>query len=464
MDVKEFKENVVNPALTLLLNKSSLEFFGILSYGIRMGLIPPSPNMLGCTNGKNILMCTNDTFTPKSYSFVLCHELWHLVQMHVQRGEGLDPILWNVAIDSCTNYILNKYAETGLLNWPANEKGERSGILLEDYHSQNPKITPEELYDNLRKDQENQKPRYKIISVKELSQGSSPPQEGEGGSEEPEGNDEKDGEGDSKGTPKNKPSGRMVEITIQDTKTGKTFKGVAQIGQSQEELEEIKGVEQELKDKGSLLWNMDGGISKGDVPGDIAEQLNKLFEVKIPWEEILNKSLLYHAQTPQRLSWSARNIYMPGRVLPGKIYGEEHQLAVFVVDSSRSVDTEDLEKFISVVCSSTQHFKKIMVIIHDHNIQQTWEFIDRPDKNQVFEQISKIKGRGGTSHADPFKLLEELHEVENLSCVVFLTDYESDVESIYKDFQWIKEIPCMWVLNKEHPVNLDGVDYKVINI
>ena len=68
-------------------------------------------------------------------------------------------------------------------------------------------------------------------------------------------------------------------------------------------------------------------------------------------------------------------------------------------------------------------------------------------------------GRGGTSHRDAFDLIEEDYvEGENIGMVISLTDFESDIESIWSRYNWKDEIPFKVLLTsggRSVPVEID---------
>ena len=101
-----------------------------------------------------------------------------------------------------------------------------------------------------------------------------------------------------------------------------------------------------------------------------------------------------------------------------------------------------------------------------HDVKIVKEFVfDTENMSEVISQIRQIHGRGGTSHVDVFKRIGDIVLDEMVSTIMFLTDYESDVQQIYTDYSWLKLIPTIWVLNKtDKTVILPGIKTKTINM
>ena len=72
------------------------------------------------------------------------------------------------------------------------------------------------------------------------------------------------------------------------------------------------------------------------------------------------------------------------------------------------------------------------------------------------ENIYNFTGRGGTSHKEVFDKIEEMiyENDEEVSLIFFLTDFESDIEHLWKSgkYRWIREIPLKLILTSKHKV------------
>jgi len=168
----------------------------------------------------------------------------------------------------------------------------------------------------------------------------------------------------------------------------------------------------------------------------------------------LENVIMYYGQNQDEPTWIQKNIYFPHLRLPGYVDGQEVMTLICSIDASGSVSHEDLKKFAGVVLGSTRYYKNLIILIHDAKITDVLIFQEHPVVNEVIEKIKLIKGRGGTSHRDIFDYIERVSEDVLISSIIFLTDFESDVQEIYKKYRFPKEIPTVWVLNNNRYGNV----------
>lgn len=416
-------EKILSEANILLLNKPSLHYFGILSYGVekktltkeeydRLGL-PPS---LAFTDGKAMIFPISNT--PRSQLiYLICHELMHIISRHIERRGNRNWMLWNISTDHVINRSLNNLANR--FNYIEAPQGT---VFLKDIHKDHPEASADEVYELLKKDIE-QSGKYKV------SEG---------------------GEGDYK----------YVIIDDGDSKQFSSSDASKPPGDIKKAIKNAK----ELSQKAKTVW-MSPAVDKGSLSGDIVTYLDDIFEVKIPWDEVLQSAIMYYSQSCEEPSWSQRNIYIRNTILPAYIDGMDTMTLVASIDTSGSIGDSDLKKFMGVVIGSVKHFKSLIILIHDVDIHTELEFDREPSVMDVVNKVKEIRGRGGTSHEHVFKRIEELAENGLISTTVFLTDFYSDVEEIYGNYSWPKEIPTVWVLNSnEKEVKLNGIETKTIYI
>ena len=504
----KFKK-ILNECVLILLNKPSLEYFGILSYGLEkygydsdeffkgIGNIPA----LAYTDGKKIVYWTEACKTHKDVLLITLHEMIHIISEHVQRCGDRNPMIWNIAADHVTNSVLKELSEKNdLLGTIPTE----NMVYFSDLAYKYPNASVEQIYDILFKQVEQNQLSYEIIDIQAPPQNSD--DEGENGGDSGEGGDEKDGGDDKKGkskgkdkTDKDKEEEKEEENGDGDDKNNKKGKPKQNKNKSSssnsgdnpfEGMQAIKinnktviphdtGIPQnvnvteftesldQLKENARSLWNSNT-ISKGNLPGNVQQYLDKINKIEIPWDVILNTAILYNVQCQKRKSWSHRNIYIKNPRLPGKNpKGLNTGLLIAVIDSSGSVSDDDLKNFIGVLLGSIQHYKYLKILVHDYTLNDEIDFKrGRLTEEDIISSFRKITGRGGTSHKYAFDRLEELNQEENISSIIFLTDYYSDVQHIYNDYKWIKNHDTIWVLNHSQilEVALDGCRTKTINI
>jgi hypothetical protein len=245
------------------------------------------------------------------------------------------------------------------------------------------------------------------------------------------------------------------------------------IGDTPEEKSQIeRNLERQFNEARSYWNNSVRGKQKGDTPGTFFEALNHIFEIKLPWYSICANAIRYPLQGEGgKKSWRYVNKY--SRQLNVKMKGrypdeKEHTL-IACVDSSGSMDVQsDIAKFFGIVKDASSLFKQIIVLVHDHKIQDRFVFTGTVDTNMLLKSIKQhggIAGRGGTSHIDVFDKIENLYEVEKVSSTLFFTDYYSDVQYIYDKYEFIKSNETIWLLTQNNlEVKLNGCDTQTIFI
>lgn len=430
-EVRQFEE-ALKKSIVIMLNKPSLEYFGILSYGLKKYVYDKESFFstihipaLAYTDGETITYLADSSIDDSQITFITSHELMHIISHHIDRIGNRDHILWNLATDHVVNRVLIKLSER--YNYIKAPKGL---FYVKEIDQKEPEITAEKLYDILKKEQDAHQPRYTITVIMGDGSGS--------GKGNPKDGDQQPGNGSNYVTIKVKDNKTGEEYTVSGDVTKDALKGIPS--------EELEKRCRELAEKATMIWKS-GTINKGNMPGEIVEYLDDLFEVHIPWWEVLENVIMYYGQNQEEPSWIQRNIYFPHLKLPGYVDGPEVMTLVCSVDASGSIDTPDLKRFMGVVLGATRYYKNLVVLVHDHRISDIMTFQEHPSVNEVVEKVKNIKGRGGTSHKEVFDYIENATENQLVSSIIFLTDFESDVQHIYKNYRFFKEIPTIWVLN-----------------
>jgi len=447
--MEQFK-NEVDRANVLLLNKGPVKYFGILAYGLAKHIMTKEENIkklglpcAGFTDGRSITYIVDDAATYKILLGITVHEVLHIISSHLSRRECRIPELWNLAADHVVNRVCNQLErQESYLEMPK-ERVFFNDLENDFKRDNNREITAEEVYIYLQKN-------AKVIDG---------------------GNSTESGQGGSPGrkrfqvrVKKDKTGNKYLEVT--DTKTGEKFKASLDTDPDNATSAETDTATADILSKARMLWESNV-ISKGDLPGEIVDYLDDVFEVKIAWEEILEIAIMYYAQAQDLPSWTRRNIYIRNVRLPGYVNGFDTQSLICVIDSSGSISNSDLKKFIGVILGSIKHFKKLTILVHDVNVQQEFILDNEPNQDDILRALKEIAGRGGTSHDPVFQRIEEMNREDLISAVIFLTDFYSDVESVYKKYEWITEIPTVWVLNTEgrtQEVELGDCETRTIHI
>ncbi len=154
--------------------------------------------------------------------------------------------------------------------------------------------------------------------------------------------------------------------------------------------------------------------AKGDVPGEIAEileRINKIDPPKFDWKGYIRRFTGKSVKTYTKKSRRKYNKRMPD--LPGlKIKRQKHILAA--VDTSGSVSTSELKEFLNEMWHMTKTGSDVTLVQCDTAISHIGKFNPR-------EEL-EIHGRGGTEFQPVIDYYNE--HLKNYSCLIYFTDGE----------------------------------------
>ena len=357
-----------------------------------------------------------DDYTFGNLCFLVSHECLHILNKHGVRRNRRDPKLWNVACDHCVDRDLSEIKAFAPYHGQYN--------VVEKLNQEQPKCTAEQAYTWLMKN-------TKRVSVQFN------PQTG------------------------------MLEV--EDMSNGKKWTVNPQTGGaddeklSPEERETLRQItEQCLTEARSLHQGMK---MKGNSGGEFAEYLENLLKVEIPWQYLLEKAIKTNVQmVMEDLSWSSPNKFLRplGITLPGAYLSESKDVIgtlAIGIDTSGSIDKETLKEFAGIIYESMRFFEKVLVIVHDVQIHQVKEF-DKDNIAEFYEFVEKegFKGRGGTSHSYLFEYMERKiwdddEKRDELSMFISLTDGYSDIEGIWGNYKFLKNSPCVFLIDGDHELN-----------
>ena len=235
---------------------------------------------------------------------------------------------------------------------------------------------------------------------------------------------------------------------------------------NEEETEKLKQVVEQFVSETRTLHQV--MKEKGDSTGNIAEYLNKLLKVEIPWTELLEKAIKTNViLKPNERSWRKLNpnYFVHNITLPGISYDEEKEnvgLLILGIDTSGSISKPNLEKFAYILSKSLKYFNEVVLLVHDIEVHQKviFKFEDFGSVGNFIKNIG-FKGRGGTSHIPIFNIIEkeyynEQEQLDRLSMIIFLTDLESDVEYNIEKYNWSKSIPTVFLCTTNREFNKNG--------
>ena len=208
---------------------------------------------------------------------------------------------------------------------------------------------------------------------------------------------------------------------------------------------------------------------RGTIGSDVSEMLEKLLEVKVPWDEILEHAIKKNAfqkasrrnwKSPNKLLYAGSKIYLPGRVRVDDNTGIGTLLVH--IDTSGSIGKKEIAKAGWIIQKSMQYFSKIHLITADVLIHQKVEFTkNNSDEITRFFVQEGVKGRGGTSHAHVFEFWDDYiaKYPDDVSLMISITDLWSDIDNVIGKFEAIKSVPLILLtdsneakINKHHNV------------
>ena len=420
-------------------DNGGLQFFGILSYKfiwnvsdlpmIEEGHIQFDINDLSTTEDGRIHINENylkkSDYTYDNLIFLICHEILHILKKHGLRKKNRDHLIWCFACDHTVDRDLK---ELKLIPYQSRFN------TIQQLHDTHPICSTEEAYDWLIKNQN----QFKFNGSPESGSGS---ESGFGEVTDTSNND------------KFKVSPVPGDISNANDKTKELT-----INQVNQMIAEGRSIQESLE-------------QKGNMPGNMSQFLNKLLKIELPWDSILEKAIKtnYIRKISERSWQKLNNYYIPhGLTMPGNSMDEDKEnigTMVIMVDSSGSISTKDLQKFSYVIDKFIHYFNKVVLIVHDVDIHQINTF-DNSDRLafQTFVNTIGFKGRGGTSHKPAFTYVQEhiwedISERDVFSMCISLTDGWSDIEQIYKKFDWINNnIPLLIITPKPWEFKNNTID------
>lgn len=319
---------------------------------------------------------------PKEVTFLVGHEVLHVVYGHMDRRGNRDPMLHNIAADYAVNADLKKH-----------KVGEFVTSVPCLYDPKYEGWSSEEIYEDLEKNA--QKINLQSLIDKLLDQHLDNDGEGDG---------EDDGEDD--GNPK---------------------KGPAKL--SKEEKEQMK------RDIRDAILNA-ASMSAGDLPAGVSRLVKAITEPVMDWRELIQTTLTSAFKSDYSWTRPSRRAWHMDAVMPGMTPGEEIDVDIYF-DLSGSISEQQAKEFLSEVIGMMDMFDgyRIRVACFDtqvYNVEEyTSENLDNADDYEM-------AGGGGTDFTCIFEDLKEAGRTPN-KLIVFTDGYPcgSWGDPDYCDTLWI---------------------------
>lgn len=472
-EVKTLKKNALDVLSVIRRNiLSKYPFIGNIA--LHMEMVPTRDVRVrtACTDGNTIFfdIAFLSSLSTEERMFVLAHEIWHAVMLHLVRRHNRIPELFNIATDKEVNYILQQdgFKAPADLYFPDDDEQGKCA---------------EEIYEMMLK---KQKKMAKAKIPSSSSQGSG---KNSKGNKSNNGHPNKNGNDDEDGIPKNdgKKDGTLTgqfdqHIYEDDTLTGKNPSGASKdkinkgVGEDSNNGSLIDGsangsgeaAYSKIVDKyGEVGFDKDfqPKISKdysdkmreiiiaeaqrtererGSLPSHIKSLVKDLTTAEIPWEEVLAQFVTKCYNSGNR-SWippNRRHVY-------NDVYIQSRQankIKVCVgIDTSGST-VGDRGKFLSELQSLIKSFGlfDLHLIECDAEVGSYKHYTQDDNlEDDIGNGEYAMTGGGGTAMTPIFNYVLD-HQIE-CDCICILTDgYIDDIPT-----NPIPNMPVLWVITKD---------------
>lgn len=477
IDFKKAQEKL-NLACAIILTSSDLRLFGCLLYKFEIQVAKYTPDLGPYPtalvrydpNSKKLKMMYFVDFinekTTNELVFVVCHEICHVLNAHLTRGLKLIQRIYGLAADHVINTALNNDVLSSKLKGAATPK---DALMITSLKG-DPNLTAEQVYKYLLDHSESSSEDITIdISLNPPSNmGSSCSSSDSESDSDSESNSESESNSDS--------SSETITINLTKTKIklddGQEFEFYDDFETSNaKSSNEAEAAEQKLQGDARRLLNSSlfkNNIQKGNEQSATLELIKEAIKVEIPWELLLEKVIKKSiTEISDNKTWKRINKRMlatTNMAFPFNDLEEKADSMLIVVDTSGSINSDDLKKFTYIVKNAMHHFKKVIKLDHDYKIYRdtikvfTIDTID--GLNTIDDDGITYQGRGGTSHNEVYNFIEEIYngdndEIEEVGLVLLLTDFESDIESVHFKNKWIKEIPYKYIIKNQRKISVD---------
>lgn len=341
-------EKLVTARVGLLLRHP---FFGNLA--TRLKLIDASDwCQTLATDGRNFYYSNDfvNKLTAKQAEFGFAHEILHNVFEHMDRRQGRDPMLANIAADFAVNQILKDERIGEVPNWiNIFQDNKYRGWSFEQIY--------DELYQKANK--------INLSSLGELLD------------EHLDGNGDDNGDGDGGN---NQSSGGRPKLTEA----------------------EKKAIRDEIKEAMIAAAQSAGA---GKVPAGVARLIQTLTEPKMDWRQLLRMNIQSILKSNFSFNRPNRKSQHCGAVLPGMMNQDTVEVSV-AIDMSGSISDTQANEFISEVKGIMEEYKdfKLDLWCFDTRVYNYEQFSgDNADDITSYQ----VKGGGGTDFDVNFQFMKD---------------------------------------------------------
>lgn len=440
------------------------------SIALRMDLVPVRDVRVrtACTDGGCVYfdIAFLSSLSNDERIFVLAHEIWHAVLLHLTRCGTRNPQLFNIATDKEVNYLLK---QDGLIA-PANlcfPDNNEAGKCAEEIY--------EMMLKNMKKQSKQGNQKQQGGSSSNNSSGSSSGKQKQNGKNGSSGNGQgkngqpEENEDNSSGNKDGKLEGQFDKHIYDDDEPGKNSGNQPNKngnGQSGNEDEDGNGSSKIMDKYGEVGYDSDFQPSvpkgfadrmretviseaqrvekmKGNVPAHVKELVKKLMTPQIRWQEVLAQ-FVTRAYNSGNRSWIPPN----RRHVHNDVYLQSRQASKIklacIIDTSGST-MGDRGIFLGELNSLIKSFGQysLYLIECDAEVGAIKHFTQDDDLEHVIESGEyAMTGGGGTSMLPGLNaIIDEQMDVD--ACLVLTDGY---IDNIPKN---PTGLPTLWIITKD---------------
>lgn len=366
------------------------------SIALRMDIVPVRDFRVrtACTDGSTVYFDISflKTLSADEQKFVLAHEVWHAVLMHMTRKQSRDAGLFNIATDKEVNQLLVNDGFKGpkwVLMPDDNERGKCA----------------EEIYEMLKK-------KKAKSSKKSGNEDSDSEADGTGGTQFDKHvyDNEQIPEVDDDGNLKTGISDEWGDVGVDKDFHPRVSKDFA------DRMREAIIAEAQRCEK-----------SRGELPSAVKALVSKILEPEVRWEEMLAQFVTQCCNGSKK-SWlppNRRHVYNDVYVQSRR--SEKIKIAVGIDTSGSTM--ADRGKFLGELCGLVRTFGAydITLIECDAEVGSVKTYTEDDElENDIMSEKYEMTGGGGTSMTPIFDYIRD-HQLD-VDCVCIMTDgYIEDI-------------------------------------
>ena len=448
---------------------SKYPFIG--SIALRMEMVPTRDvrNRTACTDGNSVYfdIAFLSSLTPDEQSFVLAHEIWHAVMMHLVRRHNRDPQLFNIATDKEVNNLLAKDGMTPPAMVLMPDSDEEGKCAEEIYEMLLKKM-------NKNKNKNNQQQQQNSGGSSSSNSNSNSSSRRQNGKNNRNGQPNQNGQGNGKDGHETGELAGQFDKHIYDGADNSQNGQNGQNGQPNQNGQQQDGQEGEGNGQPSYgeITDKYGKVGldpdfmpkvskdfadkmretivaeaqrcekmKGNLPAHIKELVKKCMTAEIRWQEVLAQFVTrcYNSGTRSWIPPNRRHVH-------NGLYLQSRQAqklkATLIIDTSGST-CSDRTIFLGELNGLINSFGmyELTVICADAEVASCNTYT-QDDQLNIEHEGFEMAGGGGTSFVPPFNYILD----NQIACdvCIYLTDGYGDAPAKNP-----LGVPVLWVITKD---------------